>query len=70
MADHAPAGMICLISKKPYKSYAMAATLFYPTQTAEKTTIHPSAVIDDSAEIGKGIIIEANSVIARGVDYW
>lgn len=68
MVGHAPKGLCCLISDKPYKSYALAAQLFYPLRNnAELSDISPSAIIDDTATIGKGCIIEAGVVIGRGV---
>ncbi len=67
MVKFAPEGMICLISESPYKSYALAATLLYPTKTPSETFIHPTAFIDDNVDIGEGAIIEANSVVMAGV---
>jgi len=67
MAVDAPEGVICLISSTPYKSYALAAQLFYPSAQSPQTTIHPTAVIGDNAHIGDGVVIEAHSVIGDGV---
>jgi UDP-3-O-[3-hydroxymyristoyl] glucosamine N-acyltransferase len=67
MVVDAPEDVICLISDTPYKSYALAAQMFYPYARPSKTQIHDSAVISESAEIGLGCMIEANSVIADGV---
>ena len=67
MADQAPDGVICLTSKSPYKSYALAATAFYPYPKTADTSIHSSAVVSESATIGKGCIIEANTVIGDNV---
>jgi len=68
MVDHAPEGMICLVSKNPYKSYALAATLFYPPAKTAETSIHPTSVIGENVKIGHGVIIEANSVIDDHVE--
>lgn len=68
MVDEAPEGLICLVSENPYKSYAKAATLFYPFPDIVNNKIHPTAVISSTAKIGNGCIIEANSVIADGVE--
>ncbi len=65
MAEFAPDDMACLISDKPYKSYAMAATMFY-TQLP-KDDIHSTAVIGDNVTLGDNVTIEANSVIGNGV---
>ena len=52
-----------LRAKDPYLAYTRALTVFYP---AIKRTagIHPSAVIDDTAEIGDDAFIGANVVIS------
>jgi len=68
--DQAPSGCAILVSQKPYRSYALAAQAFYPLEKkpvsdAQKTQIHPSAIIDPSAEIGDGCIIAAGAVIGR-----
>jgi len=68
MMERAPKGMYCLVSDKPYKSYALAAQLFYPLREGTKNSdISPYAVIADTATIGKGCIIEAGVVIGKGV---
>ena len=68
MAEQKPDGVIALISDKPYKSYALAATLFYPRASVEKTSIHETVVISKTASIGNNAIIEANSVVGDGVE--
>ncbi|MCB1538972.1 MAG: UDP-3-O-(3-hydroxymyristoyl)glucosamine N-acyltransferase [Rhodospirillales bacterium] len=65
VAAEAPEGMRVLISKNPYRSYALAAALFYPWPVA--ASISPQAAIDPSAEIGPGCIVEPCAVIGRGV---
>ena len=67
MVNDAPDGMVCLVSKIPYKSYALAAQMFYPFKTNEQTNIHKTSFVSDSAIIGDGVTIEANSVIGDGV---
>jgi len=65
MAPEAPSGMALLVSANPYRSYAMAATLFYPWPQGGQ--IADSASIDPTAEIGPDCVIEENAVIGRGV---
>ncbi|WP_430437393.1 UDP-3-O-(3-hydroxymyristoyl)glucosamine N-acyltransferase [Oceanibaculum nanhaiense] len=65
-ADKAPAGMAVLLCAKPRRGFARIAAAFHPEQ-ASTPGIHPSAVIDASAEIGSGCRIEANVVIGPGV---
>ena len=67
LADAAPADLITLISKNPYKSYAIAASMFYPYPNVSETKIANSAVVSQTAVIGKGCIIEANSYIGDNV---
>jgi UDP-3-O-[3-hydroxymyristoyl] glucosamine N-acyltransferase len=61
-AGSAPAGMALLLSRQPYKAYALAAQAFYPAQ-ASKPGIAPSAVVDPSAYLGEGCEIAAHVVI-------
>lgn len=69
MVEYAPKGLICLLSEKPYKAYALAAALFYPDHDGNKVepAIHPSASVAQSATIGQGCIIGAHTVIGEGV---
>lgn len=78
MREFAPSGMAVLISQNPYKSYALAATLFFPDSVSSAYyggykcgksdgNVAPSAVIDPSAKIGEGCFIGPNVVIEAGV---
>ncbi len=66
MVDHAPEGTACLITKSPYKTYALIAQKFYPFETP-KNQISPHAVIHENAEIGQACQIDAGAVIEEGV---
>lgn len=66
MADFAPENCQLLISKSPYKSYALAAQAFYPAEYPNPT-LSDEAVISDKASIANGCTIEAGAVIAEGV---
>jgi UDP-3-O-[3-hydroxymyristoyl] glucosamine N-acyltransferase len=68
MLEALPQNVIPLVSKQAYKSYALAATLFYPHASTDKTQIHESAVIAETAKIGQNCIIEANTFIGEGVE--
>lgn len=68
MAEHAPDGMICLVTDKPYKAYALIAQKFYPYPTTQGKHIHPTAVVAETANIGDNVIIEANTVIGDHVE--
>jgi UDP-3-O-[3-hydroxymyristoyl] glucosamine N-acyltransferase len=65
-SKHAPDNLTLLITDTPYKAYAIVAAEFYPDPGA-KEGIHPSAVIHDSATIGKGCQISPGVVIERDV---
>ncbi|MFN7038735.1 MAG: UDP-3-O-(3-hydroxymyristoyl)glucosamine N-acyltransferase [Alphaproteobacteria bacterium] len=61
---YAPANMILLISKNPYKSYALTTTKFYPEEDIVEY-ISPHAFIDETAIIGTNSRIEANVFIGE-----
>jgi len=62
----APEGMALLVVKDPYKAYARIAATFYPAATGTGT-IHPTAIIADSAILGENVSVGAYSVIGDGV---
>lgn len=63
-ADDCPADK--LIAENPYATYARAASLF-ATATESADGIHPSACVDDSAEMGSKVSVGANAVIEPNV---
>ncbi len=65
MAGFAPAGMALIVSKNPYKSYALVAQAFYP-DAYPAADISPAAHIHPSAKIGTGVVIEPGAVIKAG----
>lgn len=67
MAEHAPAGLICLVTKNPYRAYALAAQAFYP-QPKTAAFVAPSAVVDASAKIGADCFIGHGAVIGANVE--
>ena len=56
-----------LISKDPYLTFAKVVRLFHPPDK-QQTGIHPSAIIDKTARLGKDVSIAANVVIEKGVN--
>lgn len=62
MADAAPAGMQLLLSRAPYKSYALIAQAFYPDRPFEGG-VAATASIDETAVIGAGTRIEAGAYV-------
>lgn len=67
MKPFAPSGVALLLSRNPYKAYALAAQVFYP-EIRPAPSVHPSVIVDPSAKIGNGCTIEAGVVIAAGVE--
>lgn len=65
MAAHAPEGVHLLISKSPYKSYALAAQAFYP-EPRPAPGVSPQALVDPSAALGAGCAVEAGAIIKAG----
>lgn len=70
-ADRAPAGMALLLSKSPYRSYALVAQRFYPSPraasgVAPSATVDPSAVVDPEARVEAGAVVGAGARIAAG----
>ncbi|OJX81004.1 UDP-3-O-(3-hydroxymyristoyl)glucosamine N-acyltransferase [Magnetospirillum sp. 64-120] len=68
VADRAPAGVTLLLSKDPYRAYAMVAQAFYPASAptewrAPTAWIDPSAQIGADCWIGPGAVIGANAEI-------
>lgn len=73
MVSYAPQDVKILLSKTPYKSYALAAQVFYPEQkplaeVSEFSKVHPSAKIADGVVIGDFVVIGANVEI--GANTW
>jgi UDP-3-O-[3-hydroxymyristoyl] glucosamine N-acyltransferase len=52
-----------LVSDNPYACYARAARLLYP-QEKPRSGIHPSAIVDEAAQIDPSAWIGANTVVA------
>jgi UDP-3-O-[3-hydroxymyristoyl] glucosamine N-acyltransferase len=57
----------CLLAPDPYLAYARVATLFDP-RPAAPPGIHPSAVIAESARLGKDVCIGAHVVVEADCD--
>jgi UDP-3-O-[3-hydroxymyristoyl] glucosamine N-acyltransferase len=55
-----------LVSDNPYACYARAARLLHPPDKP-RSGIHPSAIVDEAAEVDPSAWIGANSVIENGV---
>lgn len=83
MISLAPSTMALLVTPKPHRAYALAASTFYPepegnfvsmphpihpsAEIGENVTIEYGVIIKEHAKIGKNTRIGANSVIGAGV---
>lgn len=56
-----------LRARDPYLAYTRALRLFHP-EPAFEPSIHPTAVIDSSAQIGEGVWIGACAVVGRNAE--
>ncbi|QJE72778.1 UDP-3-O-(3-hydroxymyristoyl)glucosamine N-acyltransferase [Aerophototrophica crusticola] len=68
LADKAPAGMALLLTKKPYKGYALCAQAFYPLPKPESGVnpgahVHPTAQVGEGTEVAPGAVVEAGARI-------
>ena len=69
-AERAPPGMALLVSKEPYKAYALAAQAFYPAagivpRRAPSALIDPAAVVPEDCDIGPNVVIERRVRLGR-----
>jgi UDP-3-O-[3-hydroxymyristoyl] glucosamine N-acyltransferase len=55
-----------LLSPNPYLAYARAARLLHPEQRPT-AGVHPSAVVDPSADLREGVHVGARAVVGAGV---
>jgi UDP-3-O-[3-hydroxymyristoyl] glucosamine N-acyltransferase len=62
LAARVPAGTIAIVTAEPYVGWARVAALFHPPPPVA-AGIHPSAVVDPSAEIGPLSVVGAGAVI-------
>lgn len=68
MVEYAPEGMDLLVTKHPYKAYALIAQKFYPLDPALDDTgmVDDAAHVADTAVLGKGCVVKAGAVIEAG----
>lgn len=71
MAEFAPKNCRLLISKTPYKSYALIAQAFYPANNppadiSDQAHVHPSAEIAEGCTVEAGVVVSEGAVIAEG----
>jgi UDP-3-O-[3-hydroxymyristoyl] glucosamine N-acyltransferase len=66
-AGRAPPGVTLLLSRTPYKAYALAAQAFYPLPT-NPAGVHPTAVVAATARLGEGVSLAPFVVIEDGAE--
>lgn len=67
MASFAPEGVRLLLSRSPYKSYALAAQMLYP-EARPAASISPLSSVHPDAKIGEGVHIAAFVTIGAGAE--
>lgn len=65
LAARAPRGMALLVTRKPYKGYALCAQAFYPPVTAD-SGVSSGAHVDPTAQLGAGTTVSAGAVVQAG----
>ncbi len=65
LAGQAPKGINLLLSKAPYKAYALAAQKFYPLERTG--SVAKTATIDPTAKLGKNCTVEPGAYIGPHV---
>ncbi len=66
-ASKKPDNTTLILTKKPYKAYALIAQKFYPRKQLSQSNIHEAAVVDASAQIGNRCHISAGVYIGKDV---
>ncbi|MFC2150020.1 UDP-3-O-(3-hydroxymyristoyl)glucosamine N-acyltransferase [Calditrichota bacterium] len=62
-------GITRLLSDNPYEAFRKAIQVLYPEdQAPEETVVHPSAVIDEDAKIGRGVFVGSNCCVEAGAE--
>ena len=62
-ADRIPAGTDAVLTKSPYRGFALALQLFYPEAMQPKVATSSTQAVDPSARLGEGVIVEPGAVV-------
>ncbi|MCB2101778.1 MAG: UDP-3-O-(3-hydroxymyristoyl)glucosamine N-acyltransferase [Rhodobacterales bacterium] len=65
LADRAPAGMALLITRDPYRAYALVAQAFHPFDAVEPG-LSPAAHIDPAADVDATARVDCGAVVGAG----
>ena len=66
-AGRVPASVVGLVSKAPYRAFALALKLFYPDALWPKVAGTGREAIDPSAELEDGVVVEPGAIIGPQV---
>lgn len=73
LAGRVPSGTAVLLSKNPYRSFALALTAYYPDALRPKVSraggtaaVDPTAILEDGAVVEHGAVIGPEARIGRG----
>lgn len=71
--QHAPKGVVLLLSSQPYRAYGQVAALFYPPLKrgggiSPQAAVHSTARIGKNCYIGPFAVIEENTIIGDGCE--
>ncbi len=66
LADRVPAGTLRLVTKTPYRGFALALQLFYPDAIHPKAAPGATQAVDPTAEIEDDVAIEPGAVVGPG----
>jgi len=72
--DRAPVGIALLLSEQPYRSYALAAQIFFPQTVKGEDTygeagkIDAGAAVHPTAKLGAGVTIEPGAAVGAYVE--
>ncbi len=61
-----PQTAIGIVMKSPHLAYTLVGIAFYPRQPASQHSIHPTAIIDATANIATPVVVGAYAVIGAG----
>lgn len=66
-ADAGECPVPCLVAENPRLAWANIAALFDPVPRPEPS-LHPSAIVADTATVGRGVAIDAGAVVKPGAE--
>jgi UDP-3-O-[3-hydroxymyristoyl] glucosamine N-acyltransferase len=68
LVDDAPAGMALLVTRNPYRGYALIAQAYHPTAGTDSPGVAPTATVDRTARLAEGVEIGPGAVIGANAE--